>query len=305
MKILYNIHSSEEYLFSTYDKEKANKFVKTYNSHNSEKSDYYPDRVRIIQFKSSSDLDKTESKADEVISNYDYFYSITVTYNNQEDKFILDKKIKRYLNRDRIEDYESIVYNESGYRLTFLESRINESTEELIMKISNNYIINQSLIQKIKDIEQKLRNSLKGNILYIVYKKDYECPPRLFKTFSKEKAEQFVREYNRINIEDEEDRVGYFSINFTKIEEEADRVINDYLILKQIAYINVDKEGNFKLLSTELKYCGENIEDLFVNIEEQSFTVTIVLDKDYKIDLKDSLIIDKVKRLKDKFYFLF
>ena len=127
----------------------------------------------------------------------------------------------------------------------------------------------------------------------------------MFKTFSKEKAEQFVREYNRINIEDEEDRVGYFSINFTKIEEEADRVINDYLILKQIAYINVDKEGNFKLLSTELKYCGENIEDLFVNIEEQSFTVTIVLDKDYKIDLKDSLIIDKVKRLKDKFYFLF
>ena len=44
---------------------------------------------------------------------------------------------------------------------------------------------------------------------------------------------------------------------------------------------------------------------LSINKKEQSFTVTIVLDKDYKIDLEDSLIIDKVEKLKDKFYFMF
>ena len=38
---------------------------------------------------------------------------------------------------------------------------------------------------------------MKGNILYVAFKKDYEYPPRLFKTFSKEKVENaFLKSKN-------------------------------------------------------------------------------------------------------------
>ena len=306
MQILYSIHSNLQYLFSTYDKEKADKFIKEYNKYNCNESDYYPDKVRSVVYKSSSNVKKTELNADRVINNYQYFIYLTVEYINQNDEFILVSKEKKYLDRNKIDNYKTINYNDLGYRLSFVIVE-----EELVIRLSYstagkcNKIINQSLISIIKETEDELNNSLIGNMIYIVFKKDYEYPPRLFKTFSKEKAESFVREYNQINSGDEENRVGYFSINLSQIEEEADSIIEEYLNVKKIVYIEIDKDGNSKLLKSETKFCGEDIEDIFVNVKEQSFVVTFTLDKDYPIDLKDSVIVNKIKELKEKHYYLF
>lgn len=307
MQILYNIYNNSEYLFCTYDKDKADKFIETYNRYNCNELDYYPDKVHSIIFKSSSNIEKAELKADKIIDNYRYFIYLTVKYNNHDNEFILINRAKRYLDRNRINDYKTINYSDSGYRLNFVILE-----EDLIIKLSYSNttgkcdkIINQSLISKIQEIEKELNDSLKGSILYVVLKRDYECPPRLFKTFFKEKAESFVREYNRINSEDEENRVEYFSINLSQIEDEADSIIKEYLTPRKIVYIEVDKEGNSKLLKEEIKYCGENVEDIFVNVEEQSFIVTFTLDKDYPVDLNDSVIVDKIEELKEKHYYLF
>ena len=67
------------------NKYRANLFIK--NKYNLNESDSYPDKAYIIQFKSSSNLkiiEKTEIKADKVISNYGYFCLMTVSYNEQD-----------------------------------------------------------------------------------------------------------------------------------------------------------------------------------------------------------------------------
>ena len=169
MQVMYSIYNNSEYLFCTYDKKKADKFIETYNKYNCNESDYYLDKVHSIIFKSSSNIEKTELKADKIIANYQYFTNLIVEYNAKNEEFILINRSRKYLDRNRINDYKTINYNDSGYRLNFVILE-----EDLVIKLSYSNttgkcdkIINQSLISKIQEIEKELDDSLKGSILYV------------------------------------------------------------------------------------------------------------------------------------------
>lgn len=310
MKMLYSIHNSDEYLFSTYTKDKADLFVKTYNEFNLNQSDYYPDKAYIIKFSSTSNPNKIEKEANDIISNYNYCYLITVIFDKNQDKFFLDKFKKKYLDKNNLWKEELLEYSDTGYKLTFIIADVKDLMGDLMEQTKDIFdnqatigkeILNLELIKFIKFTEQKIRNSMKGNILYVAFKKDYEYPPRLFKTFSKEKVENFVREYNR-QSKDNEDKVGYFSINFSKLEEEADKIIEEYLTLKQVVTIEINKEIGSKTLIGKTLKCGDLNEDLFLS--ENGFVVTLILDKNCPIDLDSKIIIDKIEYLKSKFDFM-
>ena len=297
-KTAYSIYNNKDYLFTTFDKEKADRFIENYNKYNFNESDIYPDRARIV-LNYLSELIDTALESENQINNYDYFYLLTISYNKQRNEFSLINKVKRYLDKTKLKEFESVEYNEDGYNIIFPVL-----DEEFIIKLNENKIINQSLISKIKSTEDRLRRTIKGNILYVVFRRDPDNPSRLFETFNKEKVENFVKKCNESTTE-EYDKVGYFSINFSDLELNADKFINDYLTPKKLIYINVDKSDNYKLLGSEVRYGNEDYEDLFVNIDEGSFTVTIVLSENYPINLKNYLIIEKVNRLKEKYSYLF
>lgn len=189
MQIIYNVFNSDGFIFHSCDKEKVNKFIETYNRFNSDKLDVCSDKAEYLAVKENNlNFLQIEEEADKIIKNYDYFCLVTVQCD--KDIFTFKKHEVKYLDKNNLWKEFLIEYNETGFYITF---PINKDISYLNI---GEIIFDNSLISLIKAKEQELRNSIKGNILYVVFENDCGSQIRLFETFSKEKAKNFVRDYN-------------------------------------------------------------------------------------------------------------
>ena len=135
-------------------------------------------------------------------------------------------------------------------------------------------------------------------MLYTVYKSDWECPEIIFHTCDKNKAEQFVKNFNELNYDknnpDSMDKVYIRELNTDDIENEADKVINKYQ-KKIVTTINYHKlKPDYDINATKYQ---------FINIDEVQDSAEIY---DYQADFNQwneayiRLITDEFPNLEDE-----
>ena len=134
MKNLYMVYRDDwecpEELFSTFDKEKAEAFIKTYNEINKDKIIYKG------AFIIARDLDTIDEEADETIKSYEVMDYVTVdVQNNKINKVLKEERIYRdkrnIIYGDVMEDVSSIGANH--YQVTVRNNdHLMESIQELI-----------------------------------------------------------------------------------------------------------------------------------------------------------------------------
>lgn len=98
-------------------------------------------------------------------------------------------------------------------------------------------------------------------IIYNVYKMDLDNLVLQFSTLNKEKATQFVEEYNKYyddRIDLKNDKYFISIVNTDDVDKQADEIINSYK-LKRITAINFNKyQQSYTIKYTRLKYINEN-----------------------------------------------